>query len=206
MWNSQCRAGSTCPGQHLGPEFRAQPGGLYSTFSSHVSNNQGLGLTLHPPNPTPPKEHSWEGCCELCQDPGDESWEQSLKPVLEAVCSGSTWPPLGPWLEGEVHLGSPRLLTPILHLPQVHHIPMVTKAEHLLCFPCFPRGHKSRADGPITPAHSCPPRRLDCRRLKRPPKVCVPVQGLRHRDLCRRCFEDPDHNGTSRLDYPRQET
>lgn len=74
------------------------------------------------------------------QDLGLENWERSLAEyILEALCPESTWPPSVPCLEGEVHPGSPSLPTPIPHSPKIHHIAMVTKTEHLLPFPCFPR-------------------------------------------------------------------
>lgn len=115
--------GGTRPGQGkaaLGPQFRAQPGGDLAHFPAHMSRYQGLRLILHPPRPSQPcsptLKNSAGGCYGLGPGQGRESWKQSLKPTLEALYAGKTWPPLGPWLEGEVHLRSPRLVTFTLEL------------------------------------------------------------------------------------------
>ena len=45
--------------------------------------------------------------------------------------------------------------TPRYHLPKIHHVAVVSKAEHLLLFPCFPRRTKEQNRQP-TPVLSCP--------------------------------------------------
>lgn len=81
---------------------------------------------------------------------------------------------------------SPRLPTPIPHLPKIHHIAMVTKAEHLLPFSCFSRRAQSRADGPSHLPTAIHPHQHQAGKNAGDPgghrKLCVSALGLMFRD------------------------